>query len=192
MTMRWRFQRSATMPPIGASRNTGICPAKPTTPSRSDEPVKRYTSQDCATFCIQVPISEINCPLKKSWKLRCRSERTIPRARERLSGSVLCGRDFAIGLIVRRNRRWVDFDPAMFFQAGSGQNGAIEITFLAEGPLSELVAALLQKQGLGSRPARSGDRASRGREKESLHREAWNKTSARAARGVRPVLRAPS
>src|ERR1700693_5972969 len=32
-------------------------------------------------ICIQVPTSEINCPLKKSWKLRWRSERNIPGTR---------------------------------------------------------------------------------------------------------------
>src|SRR6266576_1861367 len=75
MTIRWRLTRSATMPPMGANRNTGIWLANPTAPSRSDDPVSLYTSQDCATVCIQVPISEISCPEKKSWKLRCLSAR---------------------------------------------------------------------------------------------------------------------
>ena len=38
---RWRFQRSTSTPANGASRNVGICPAKPTTPSSSAEPVSR-------------------------------------------------------------------------------------------------------------------------------------------------------
>ena len=63
------------MPPSGERRKIGICEANPTIPSSSDDPVSRYTSHDCAIVCIQVPISEINWPLKKSWKLRCRSAR---------------------------------------------------------------------------------------------------------------------
>src|SRR5437667_4557203 len=63
------------MPPRGEARNTGIWLAKPTDPSRSDDPVIRYTSQDWATLCIHVPISEMSWPAKKSWKLRCLSAR---------------------------------------------------------------------------------------------------------------------
>ena len=29
-------------------------------PSSREEPVRRYTSQACATFCIQVPVSDTN------------------------------------------------------------------------------------------------------------------------------------
>jgi len=68
-------RRSTIAPAMGDKRKIGICEQKPTAPNKSDDPVSLYTSQDCATFCIQVPISEISCPLKKSWKLRCRSER---------------------------------------------------------------------------------------------------------------------
>src|SRR5258708_10631408 len=75
MTIRCRLTRSATMPPMGANKNTGIWLANPTAPRRNDDPVSLYTSQDCATVCIQVPISEISCPEKKSWKLRCLSAR---------------------------------------------------------------------------------------------------------------------
>src|SRR5271170_5865984 len=46
----------------------------------------RYTSQAWATFCIHVPIKEIIWPLKKSWKLRWRRERTMSRKRERAGG----------------------------------------------------------------------------------------------------------
>ena len=63
--IRCRSRRSARLPPTGASKKTGICPAKPTSPSRTDDPLNRYTSHDCATDCIQVPISEISCPAKK-------------------------------------------------------------------------------------------------------------------------------
>src|ERR1700752_1134908 len=60
---------------MGATRNTGIWLANPTDPSSSQDPVNRFTSQDWPTVCIQVPIKEISCPLKKSWKLRCRRAR---------------------------------------------------------------------------------------------------------------------
>src|SRR5439155_14221934 len=43
----------------------------------------RYTSQDCATLCIHVPIREMSCPLKNSRKLRWRSDRKANAARER-------------------------------------------------------------------------------------------------------------
>ena len=66
MTTRWRFIRSATMPPTGAIRNTGNWLANPTPPSRREDPVSRYTSQDCATVCIHVPVREINCPEKNN------------------------------------------------------------------------------------------------------------------------------
>ena len=66
ITMRWRRRRSAAVPPSGASRKTGIWLANPTVPRSKAEPVSRYTSHDCATVCIQVPISEISWPVKKS------------------------------------------------------------------------------------------------------------------------------
>ena len=78
-----RFIRSATNPPIGPSRNMGIWPANATVPSSSDDPVRRYTSHASAMLSIHVPTSEIICPPKKSRKLRCFSERTISRNRER-------------------------------------------------------------------------------------------------------------
>ena len=67
--------RSATVPPTGATRNTGNWLANPTDPNSNGEPVIRYTSHDCATVCIHVPTSEINWPQKKSWKFRCFSAR---------------------------------------------------------------------------------------------------------------------
>src|SRR5450631_487850 len=63
------------MPPNGDAKKTGNWLAKPTEPSKSDDPVILYTSQDCATVCIQVPIREMSCPLKNSWKLRWRMAR---------------------------------------------------------------------------------------------------------------------
>src|ERR1700690_833834 len=63
------------MPPSGEARNTGNWLAKPTAPSLSDETGGRDTSQDWATVCIQVPMREMSCPLKKSWKLRWRMAR---------------------------------------------------------------------------------------------------------------------
>ena len=41
ITTRWRFIRSATAPPNGASRKTGIWLEKPTMPSNVEEPVSR-------------------------------------------------------------------------------------------------------------------------------------------------------
>src|SRR5579872_3074136 len=75
ITIRWRGRRSTIAPAMGESKKIGICEEKLTAPSSSDDPVSLYTSQDCATFCIHVPIREISCPPKKSWKLRCRIER---------------------------------------------------------------------------------------------------------------------
>ena len=39
-----------------------------------------YTSQPCAVFCIQVPMSETNWPLKNSRKFRCRSAENVCRS----------------------------------------------------------------------------------------------------------------
>ena len=41
ITIRWRLNRSATMPPSGATRNTGIWLANPVVPSNNAEPVRR-------------------------------------------------------------------------------------------------------------------------------------------------------
>jgi len=77
MMTRCRLYRSATMPPNGAVRKTGIWLANPTEPSNSEDPVSRYTSQASAMLCIHVPMSEMSCPLKKSWKLRWRRARNV-------------------------------------------------------------------------------------------------------------------
>src|ERR1700691_2129838 len=70
-----RLSRSTHTPAKGATRKVGIWPAKLTVPSSSAEPVSRYTSHDVAMRVIQVPISEMVWPPKKSLKLRCRSAR---------------------------------------------------------------------------------------------------------------------
>src|ERR1017187_4295648 len=65
------------MPPAGENRKIGIWLEKPMAPSSTEEPVIRYTSHAWATFCIQVPISEIDWPAKKSWKLRYCKARSV-------------------------------------------------------------------------------------------------------------------
>ncbi len=70
-----RFHRSTSTPASGASRKVGICPAKLTVPSSTDDFVSRYTSHDVATRVIQVPISEMLWPEKNSRKLRWRRAR---------------------------------------------------------------------------------------------------------------------
>ena len=65
------------MPPSTENANTGIWPEKPTRPSSAEEPVRLYTSQDCATFCIQVPTRLMNWPPKKSWKFLYLSARSV-------------------------------------------------------------------------------------------------------------------
>src|SRR6202041_3629768 len=70
-----RLRRSTQTPAKGANRNVGICPAKPTTPSRKAEPVRRYTSQLVARRVIQVPIKEMPCPPKYRRKFLWRSAR---------------------------------------------------------------------------------------------------------------------
>ncbi len=62
--IRWRWKRSATLPPTGASRKTGNCPVNPISPRRIGDFVRRYTSHACAIDCIQVPINETNWPAK--------------------------------------------------------------------------------------------------------------------------------
>src|ERR1700693_2456856 len=70
-----RSRRSIQTPANGANRKVGICPEKPTIPSKSAEPVKRYTSQLVARRVIHVPIRETVWPLKYRRKLRDRSAR---------------------------------------------------------------------------------------------------------------------
>src|ERR1035438_9131972 len=113
MTTRRRLLRSATMPPIGAMMNTGIWLAKPTVPSSNAEPVMRYTSQDWATVCIQVPISEMAWPAKNSWKLRCRKARTASPSRDcRDAGRANSCFSCCIG----------EFELLMYYVMGFGQD----------------------------------------------------------------------
>ena len=77
MTTWRRLRRSAAMPPSTENANTGIWPEKPTRPSSAEEPVRLYTSQDCATFCIQVPTRLMSWPPKKSWKFLYLSARSV-------------------------------------------------------------------------------------------------------------------
>src|SRR5580658_8677349 len=79
---RRRSNQSTHTPAKGATRNVGICPAKPTIPSSKAELVSLYTSQLVAIRVIHVPINEILCPVKNSRKLRCRSARQIRAAVE--------------------------------------------------------------------------------------------------------------
>ena len=72
-------QRSATDPPHMEKKSIGAEPTAATTPSNIFEPVSWYTSQLCAAFCIHVPISEIDCPMIKSRKLRCLSAENVCR-----------------------------------------------------------------------------------------------------------------
>ena len=64
--LRSEFIYDTHTPAKGASRKVGICPANPTTPSSSAEPVRRYTSQLVAIRVIHVPISDTLCPPKNS------------------------------------------------------------------------------------------------------------------------------
>ena len=61
---RYRSRRSTQTPAKGASKKVGIWLAKPTTPRRTAEPVRRYTSQLIASRVTHVPISEAPWPAK--------------------------------------------------------------------------------------------------------------------------------
>src|SRR5713226_3697857 len=63
-TTHRRRYRSAMSPPMGARNSNGACPMKTTSPSWNEEPVRRYTSQACATDCSQLPSTETICPKK--------------------------------------------------------------------------------------------------------------------------------
>ena len=61
---RRRSIRSIQTPAKGARTKVGISPAKPTTPSSSEERVRRQTSQVVAIRVIQVPMIEMPWPAK--------------------------------------------------------------------------------------------------------------------------------
>ena len=88
MTTFWREKRSAAIPPRGPRANTAICAQNQAVPSRSSEWVRRYTSQLCATFCIQVPTSETIWPPMKRRKLRWRRARKVCGTRLGASSAV--------------------------------------------------------------------------------------------------------
>ena len=104
-----RLKRSAVIPPTGAKRNDGNLAGKSHRTQQQCRSVIRYTSHDCATLCIQVPISEISWPLKKSWKLRCRKARpaTCQRDKAPAGGSLCTAGSFSIGIS--------DSDTLIFF-----------------------------------------------------------------------------
>ena len=79
MTRRCRSTRSTSTPAKGASTNVGIRAANPTRPSSKALWLNRQTSQATAVICIQVPISEMPWPMKKSRKFRCFSDRNNRR-----------------------------------------------------------------------------------------------------------------
>ncbi len=58
--------RSASTPPNGPNSRSGRNCSADTTPSAVPLPVSSSTSHDWATRCIQVPDSEITCPVKYS------------------------------------------------------------------------------------------------------------------------------
>ena len=111
ITILRRFKRSATMPAERrqqerreSGRRTRRCREAATSPSAGRRARPRRS------LSIHVPTSEISWPLKKSWKLRCFSERTMSWNRERartaaafvvVAVSSLCHPC----LIVRCNRR---------------------------------------------------------------------------------------
>ena len=64
-SVRCRSQRSTQTPATGARKNIGTCEQKLTVPSRTADPVSRYTSQLVASRVIQVPISEVGLPGEK-------------------------------------------------------------------------------------------------------------------------------
>src|SRR5260370_27066563 len=113
MTTLRREKRSAAMPPRGPSANTAIWAQNQAVASGSSEWVRRYTSQLCATFCIQVPTSETIWPLIKRRKLRWRRARKVCGTRLGASSAVSgrsgsspnCGAETPI-LIFQNNARY--------------------------------------------------------------------------------------
>ena len=66
MTVRWRFHRSTSTPAMGASNAAGACPKKPTRPSMTGDPVRRYTIHTVAKRVSSPPASEMLWPAKNS------------------------------------------------------------------------------------------------------------------------------
>jgi len=61
---RYRLYRSDTTPPIEENKKEGNKLAKRVAPNINFECVSEYTTQLTAVFCIQVPIREMDCPVK--------------------------------------------------------------------------------------------------------------------------------
>src|SRR2546422_782251 len=80
--------RSTTTPAHSENMSTGRNCMNPSRPSMKEESVSRCMSQPCATLCIQVPISEMSCPVQKRRKFRW------PRARRPPYHSL--GQDFPL------------------------------------------------------------------------------------------------
>jgi hypothetical protein len=58
--------RSANSPPAGPNSSIGANLAAVVSPSWVPLWVRSRTRNDCATVCIQVPITEMSCPMKNS------------------------------------------------------------------------------------------------------------------------------
>ena len=85
-----RSTRSAMTPPARENRKIGISPRNASSPSRNGEPESCSTSQLWASFCIQVPMLEVQAPAHISRKSRDSKARKVrlskpaPRLRQRL------------------------------------------------------------------------------------------------------------
>ena len=87
ITRRRLSKRSATTPPSGPSANTGKYNVAVTRPSTVPPRCRRSsTSALNATICIQLPMTEMNWPMKKIRKFR------TPKAAKRPCGTVLTSR----------------------------------------------------------------------------------------------------
>jgi hypothetical protein len=69
-----RLYLSATIPPNKENNAVGKSVAKTETPNINLDPVREYITQLTAVFCIQVPIREMDCPVKNKRKFRLLKE----------------------------------------------------------------------------------------------------------------------
>jgi hypothetical protein len=65
-----RSRRSATTPPMRVKRSSGASPTKLSSARYQAESVSSRTSQLCATFCIQVPMLDVQAPIHSTRKSR--------------------------------------------------------------------------------------------------------------------------
>ena len=70
MTVLRLSQRSTSTPAGKARSKVGKVLAKPITPRSNGRPEMRYARYGWAVFCIQVPITDMNCPTKNKTKSR--------------------------------------------------------------------------------------------------------------------------